>query len=208
MLIGYARISTTDQKLDLQTDALKKADCVEVFSDIASGARDARPGLKRALDTLRSGDTLVVWRLDRLGRSLSHLVTTVNELAGRGVHFRSLQENIDTTTAAGRMVFGFCAVLAEFERELIQERTRAGLDAARARGRKGGRARKLDDEQIQIAARLASDGVQVAQICQLLNISRRSYFRYMEQIEKAKENAPPEVAPPQKMKNGNGNRPK
>ena len=179
MLIGYARVSTPDQKLDLQVDDLKRAGCAEVFSDVASGARDARPGLSKTLDRLQNGDTLVVWRLDRLGRSLPHLVSTVNELAARGVEFRSVRENIDTTTAGGRLVFHMFAALAEFEKELIHERTRAGLSAARARGRVGGRARMLSAEQVEIAARLAKDDVPVAQICGVLKISRRSYFRYM-----------------------------
>lgn len=178
-LIGYARVSTLEQKLDLQTDAFQRAGCEKWFSDIASGSKDARPGLAQALAALRPGDTLVVWKLDRLGRSLSHLVTTVNALAARGVNFRSLQENIDTTSAAGRMVFGFCAVLAEFEREIIRERTRAGLDAARARGRKGGRKPKLSSEQIEIVSRLAREGVPIAKICEVLSISERSYFRYL-----------------------------
>lgn len=178
-LIGYARVSTLEQKLDLQTDAFKVAGCEKWFSDIASGARDARPGLAQALASLRPGDTLVVWKLDRLGRSLSHLVNTVNALAARGVNFRSLQENIDTSTASGRMVFGFCAVLAEFERELIRERTNAGLESARARGRKGGRKPALSGEQVELMARLAKEGVPVSKIAELLGISQRSFFRYM-----------------------------
>lgn len=179
MLIGYARVSTPDQKIDLQMDDLKRAGCEEVWSDVASGARDARPGLTQALDRLKSGDTLVVWRLDRLGRSLPHLVSTVNTLAARGVDFRSLRENIDTTTAGGRLIFHMFAALAEFEKELIHERTKAGLNAARARGRVGGRALKLSDEQVEIAVRLAKDQVPVEQICGVLKISRRSYFRYL-----------------------------
>jgi hypothetical protein len=138
-LLGYARVSTGQQELALQRDALAAAGCPRIFSDTASGALDERPELTRVLDHLREGDTLVVWRLDRLGRSLRHLVDTISGLAERGVGFRSLQESIDTTTPGGRLVFHVFAALAEFEGDLIRERTRAGLAAARARGRRGGR---------------------------------------------------------------------
>ena len=134
MLIGYARVSTTDQNLDLQQDALKAAGCERILTDTASGAKTERPGLNKALAECRSGDTLVVWKLDRLGRSLPHLVETVRELVARGVGFRSLQENIDTTTSGGKLIFHIFASLAEFERDIIRERTNAGLTAARARG--------------------------------------------------------------------------
>ncbi len=139
MLVGYARISTTDQTLALQEDALRVAGCAEVFHDVASGVADARSGLAEALAFLRDGDTLVVWKLDRLGRSLRHLIDTVNALSARGVGLRSLQEALDTTTPGGKLVFHVFGALAEFERELIVERTQAGLKAARARGRVGGR---------------------------------------------------------------------
>jgi DNA invertase Pin-like site-specific DNA recombinase len=139
-LLGYARISTGEQHPDLQVDALKAAGCYRVFADTASGALAARPALDQVLDQLRPGDTLVVWKLDRLGRSLRHLVdTTTTTLADRGIGFRSLQESIDTTTPSGKLVFHIFAALAEFERDLIRERTSAGLAAARARGRTGGR---------------------------------------------------------------------
>ena len=193
MLIGYARVSTLDQKLDLQSDALSGAGCDEIFSDVASGARDKRPGLEAALERLHDGDTLIVWKLDRLGRSLAHLVTTVNELAARGVDFRSVNEKIDTTTPGGKLIFHVFAAMAEFERELIRERTQAGLTAARARGRKGGAKPKLDAEQIAIARRLTKDRYAVNSICSVLGISRRSYFRYMARDGEA--DAPP-VAPP------------
>jgi DNA invertase Pin-like site-specific DNA recombinase len=139
MQIGYARISTGDQTLALQDDALKKAGCERLYQDIASGAKSERPGLAKALDQLRAGDTLVVWRLDRLGRSLQHLLATITDLDARGVGFKSLTENIDTTTSGGRLVFHIFGSIAEFERDLIRERTNAGLTAARARGHKGGR---------------------------------------------------------------------
>src|SRR5437870_5635697 len=138
-LLGYARVSTSDQNPDLQLDALKGAGCFRVFVDRASGALDERPELTKALDQLRPGDTLVVWKLDRLGRSLRHLIDTVAELQRRDVGFRSLQESIDTTTPGGKLVFHIFGALAEFERDIVRQRTLAGLAAARARGRAGGR---------------------------------------------------------------------
>src|SRR5512142_1859137 len=137
MLVGYARVSTEDQNLDLQRDALQTAGCGRLFTDVASGAKDERVGLAEAIAFLRPGDTLVVWKLDRLGRSLKHLIETVTALQGRKVGFRSLQESIDTTTSGGKLIFHVFGALAEFERDLIRERTQAGLRAARARGRLG-----------------------------------------------------------------------
>src|ERR671926_1549809 len=142
MLIGYARVSTDDQNLNLQKDALHKVGCELIFDDMVSGTKARRPGLEQALSHLRSGDTLVVWRFDRLGRSLRHLIETVTDLQERGIGFKSLTESIDTTTSGGRLVFNIFASLAEFEREIIRERTQAGLKAARARGRKGSRPKK------------------------------------------------------------------
>src|SRR5258707_723528 len=139
MLVGYARVSTEDQTLDLQKDALTKAGCRRIFTDVASGASTERKGLDQALDHLREGDTLAVWRLDRLGRSLPHLIETVTTLEGRGIGFKSLTESIDTTTSGGKLIFHIFGALAEFERNLIKERTQAGLEAARARGHLGGR---------------------------------------------------------------------
>src|SRR5207248_9019601 len=139
MLIGYARVSTHDQTLDLQQDALEKAGCGKIFTDTASGAKAERKGLEEALAYVREGDTLVVWRLDRLGRSLKHLLETITTLNTRKIGFKSLTESIDTTTSNGRLIFNIFASLAEFERDLIRERTKAGLQAARARGRVGGR---------------------------------------------------------------------
>src|SRR5262245_59819689 len=143
MLIGYARISTQDQTLNLQTDALKKAGCSQIFTDTASGVDSERPGLVKTISYLRPGDTLVVWRLDRLGRSLKHLIETIGDLQERGIGFRSIQENIDTTTSGGKLIFHVFGALAEFERDIIRERTKAGLAAARARGKQGGRPRVL-----------------------------------------------------------------
>src|SRR3954468_11837243 len=154
MLIGYARISTQDQTLDLQRDALEKAGCENIFTDQVSGTKAERKGLTEALSHLRSGDTLVVWRLDRLGRSLRHLIDTVTQLQEKGIDFKSLQESIDTTTTSGKLVFHIFGALAEFEREIIRERTNAGLYAARRRGRKGGRRAALTEKQLQIARQL------------------------------------------------------
>jgi DNA invertase Pin-like site-specific DNA recombinase len=143
MLIGYARVSTHDQTLNLQQDALQKAGCNKIFTDTASGTKAERKGLDEALAYVRPGDTLVVWRLDRLGRSLPHLITTMTGLEERGIGFKSLTENIDTTTSGGKLIFHIFGALAEFERNLIRERTTAGLMAARARGRTGGRPKVL-----------------------------------------------------------------
>ena len=150
MLIGYARVSTDDQDFALQEDALKKAGCKKIYYDKTSGAGAERPGLREALDYLRDGeDTLVVWWLDRLGRSLKNLIELMNLLEERGIGFQSLQESIDATTSGGKLIFHIFGALAEFERNLIRERTRAGLEAARARGKKGGRRKVLDDEKAQ-----------------------------------------------------------
>jgi DNA invertase Pin-like site-specific DNA recombinase len=154
MLIGYARVSTLEQSLDLQTDALDRAGCEKLFTDKAGGARAERPGLDQALAHLRKGDTLVVWKLDRLGRDLRHLVNTVHDLAARGIGFKVLTghgASIDTTSPSGKLVFGIFAALAEFERELIIERTKAGMAAARARGRSGGRPYKMTAAKLRLA---------------------------------------------------------
>lgn len=180
MLVGYARVSTDDQNLDLQTDALTQAGCERLFSDEMSGAKSQRPGLNEALDFVRSGDTLVVWRLDRLGRSLKDLVQRVEQLRERGVGFRSLHENIDTTSSVGKFQFHVFSALAEFERELIRERTLAGLQAARARGRMGGRKRSMTPEKVKMAARLMKDpAISVEEICRTLGVSRTTLYRYV-----------------------------
>jgi DNA invertase Pin-like site-specific DNA recombinase len=180
MLIGYARVSTADQKLDLQNDALTKAECERIFTDTAGGASAERAGLEQALAFTRKGDTLVVWKLDRLGRSLRHLVETLATLRDRGVGFRSLQESIDTTTSGGKLVFHVFAALAEFERDLIRERTRAGLDAARARGKRGGRRLKLDDKKRAQALTLHNDKSNtIDDICRTLRVGRSTLYRYL-----------------------------
>jgi DNA invertase Pin-like site-specific DNA recombinase len=180
MLIGYARVSTLDQTLALQQDALTEAGCEQLYTDTASGARTDRSGLAQALSHLRSGDALVVWRLDRLGRSLAHLIETIRELEERGVHFRSLQEQLDTGTSGGKLVFHVFGALAEFERDLIRERTHAGLVAARARGRLFGRPKVLTAQQLKQLRSLAKDEHNtVAEICGTLRISRATFYRYV-----------------------------
>src|SRR5512143_3105622 len=180
MLIGYARVSTLEQTLALQQDALTQAGCERIFTDTASGSLTARPGLTEALAFARPGDTLIVWRLDRLGRSLRHLIDTIALLQERGLGFSSLQEQIDTTTSGGKLVFHVFGALAEFERDLIRERTQAGLLAARARGRLGGRPRALDLRKVQIAQQLYNDKTNaIADICRTLHISRATLYKYL-----------------------------
>jgi DNA invertase Pin-like site-specific DNA recombinase len=180
MLVGYARVSTPDQKLTLQKDALRKAGCKHVFTDVASGAQASRDGLSAVLAFLREHDTLVVWKLDRLGRSLKHLIEMVTALQERKIGFRSLQEHLDTTTSGGKLVFHVFGALAEFERALVQERTRAGLSAARARGKKGGRRRVMDDKKVAIAVSLLQNpATSVAEVCQTLRVSRATLYRYL-----------------------------
>lgn len=177
MKIGYARVSTDDQRMDLQRDALTAAGCEKVFTDTASGAKAARPGLDEALSYARKGDVLVVWRLDRLGRSLPELVKIVGELEAAGIGFESVTERIETSSAAGRLVFHVFAALAEFERRLIVERTHAGLAAARARGRKGGRP-ALPPEKVAAIQAMAAGNRSVTEICKALKIGRSTLYKY------------------------------
>ena len=178
--IGYARVSTDDQHLDLQRDALTKAGCSVIYEEAASGKSIARPELEQCRKALREGDTLVVWRLDRLGRSLPDLVQIVAELEQRGVGFESLTEKIETDSAAGRLVFHVFAALSEFERNLIRERTQAGLAAARARGRAGGRKPKLDDQQVrEIKALLRDPEIQVADVARRYGVSRTTLYKHV-----------------------------
>src|SRR5215211_7740862 len=180
MQIGYARVSTQEQTLALQQDALTQAGCEKVFTDTVSGSQDERPGLSDALSHLRSGDTLVVWRLDRLGRSLRNLIETVTELSQREIGFRSLTEQIDTTTPGGKLVFHVFGALAEFERDLIRERTQAGLSAARARGRKGGRPPVMTPAKAAVARQLYDSRQHtVAAIARTLGVSRASVYRHL-----------------------------
>jgi DNA invertase Pin-like site-specific DNA recombinase len=178
MKIGYARVSSDDQNLDLQRDALKAAGCERIYEEKESGGKVDRVELLRLVEALRSGDTVVVWRLDRLGRSLKHLIETVESFESMNVGFQSVTEAIDTTTSGGKLVFHIFAALAEFERTLIRERTRAGLTAARARGRQGGRPKVLSDEQRKMAQALRDDpGRDVPTICKTLGISRTTFYR-------------------------------
>ena len=180
MLIGYARVFTDDQNLDLQRDALVRAGCEKIYTDQQSGASTDRLGLTGVLEMVRSGDTLVVWRLDRLGRSLKHLIHLVEKLEHQGIGLRSLQENIDTTTNGGRLVFHLFGALAEFERNLIRERTQAGLSAARARGRQGGRPKLLDPKKRELALRLYQERQHsIVEICQIMGISKSTLYNYL-----------------------------
>lgn len=180
MRIGYARVSTGDQNLDLQLDELRDAGCEKVYQEQISGAADSRPKLERCLEELREGDTLVVWRLDRFGRSLKDLVSKMETLEERDVDFVSLTEGIDTTTAQGRLTFHIFGALAEFERELARERTMAGLKAARERGNTGGRPPALSEEDMpQIQALMRDDTVTTADICERFDISRPTLYRYV-----------------------------
>jgi len=186
MLIGYARVSTNEQNLDLQRDALHKAGVSDthIFTDKITGAKQARPGLEQALSHLREGDTFVVWRLDRLGRSLTHLIETVTALERQHIAFKSITENIDTATATGQLVFHIFGALAEFERNLIKERTMAGLEAARARGRRGGKPKfNPSSPKVVMARKLYADKSNtIPEICNTLNISRATLYRYLKAV--------------------------
>ena len=185
MLIGDARVSTDDQHLDLQRDALQKAGCERVFEDTASGAKAERIGLATRMAVLRAGDTVVIWRLDRLGRSLNDLIALVEQLDAAGVGLRSVQENIDTASIGGRLVFHWFGALAEFERNLICERTRAGLTAARARGRQGGRKKRLDPAKRAVALRLYHERQHtVEEICRMMGVGRSTLYNYLTEAER------------------------
>jgi DNA invertase Pin-like site-specific DNA recombinase len=184
MLIGYTRVSTHDQTLHLQQDALTMAGCNKIVTDTASGAKAERKGLEEALNYVRKGDTLVVWRLDRLGHSLPHLIATMTALEERSIGFKSLTENIDTTTSGGKLIFHIFGALAEFERNLIRERTQAGLTAARERGRKGGRPKALTTRQLSIARDLYERHHPIQEILQILKISRATLYRALKAGER------------------------
>lgn len=180
MLVAYARVSTDDQNLEMQRQALNKIGCRRVFEETASGAQRDRPQLSAALDFMREGDTLVVWRLDRLARSLKQLIETVELLDKRGAHLRSITESIDTATPGGKLVFHIFGALAEFERGLIRERTLAGLAAARANGRFGGRPRSVSDKQLKAAkAMLAAGELTVKDVAEQVGVSAASLYRYL-----------------------------
>lgn len=177
MKIGYARVSTTDQNTDLQLQALKAAGCEQIFEDQVSGSSTKRPGLDQALKLVSKDDVLVVWRLDRLGRSLPHLIEVIGSLGDRGAGFRSLTESIDTTTAGGRLVFHMMGALAEFERSLIQERTRAGLEAAKKRGARLGRPPALSPEKLKHARHLIDGGERPDAVAKTLGVGRSTLYR-------------------------------
>lgn len=179
--VGYARVSTLDQDPALQLDALTAAGCGKVFEDRASGARTDRPGLQKALDYAREGDVLIVWKLDRLGRSLPHLIETVSALEKRGIGFRSLTEAIDTTTPGGRLVFHLFGALGQFERDLIRERTRAGLAAAEARGRKGGRKPVITADKLKRAREIIDKGLTVREAAVRLKVGKTALYDALRQ---------------------------
>lgn len=179
MLVGYARVSTQDQNLELQKDALNAAKCERIFEDKMSGAKAERPGLIAAITYMRAGDTLVVWKLSRLGRSQKQLIETVQLLRENSIELKSLNESIDTSSATGKLLFHIIAAFAQFERDNMIENTRAGLDAAKARGKHGGRPRKLDEKKAQLARQWSQDkNRSVKEICELLKISRATYYNY------------------------------
>ena len=178
MLIGYARVSSKDQNLDLQIDALKKTGCSKIFSDKLSGINKKRPGLDHALSHLRSGDTFVIWKLDRLGRNLKGLIELVEKLEETGVHFQSITDGIDTTSPAGRFFFHVMASLAQMERELFIERTKEGLMAARKRGRVGGRRRIMTPSKVEAAKKLLAEGIPPKDVAQNLGVSIPTLYRW------------------------------
>ena len=178
MLVGYARVSRDEQSLNLQMDALEAAGCTKIFTDKISGTTDERAGLDELLSFIRAGDVLVVWKLDRLGRTLKKLILMIEELSEKEVGFKSLRESIDTTTAGGRLVFHVFGALAEFERELISERTKAGLVSAKARGRSGGRPRLMDETKVHLARTLYQDKkIAIGEICRTLGVSKGTLYR-------------------------------
>ena len=190
MLIGYARISTRDQKPHLQRDALQEAGCERIFEETASGSKRDRPELKAALDFMRSGDSLVIWKLDRLARSTRQLLETVEEFERRGLGLKILTQNIDTTNAGGRLIFTIFSAIAEFEREIIRERTCAGLDAARLRGRKGGRPRALSEKDLKQARVLLTDPeITVEDVARRLGVGPSTLYRYLPAARQSAQNA-------------------
>ena len=184
MLIGYARVSTKVQDLSLQIEALEKASCHKIYEDKISGSKAIREGLELALEVLRKGDSLVVWKLDRLGRSVKELVNIINQLEERGIHFVSLTDKINTSSTAGRFFFHVMASLAQMERDLMIERTRAGLDAARKRGRIGGRKRQMTESKMESAKKLLNDGIPPREVAQNLGVSIATLYRWLPASER------------------------
>ena len=179
MLIGYARVSTSDQNLNLQKDALLKIGCEKIYEDEISGTTKQRPGLDKALDVLRAGDTLIVWKLDRLGRSIKNLISLISDLNSKDIHFKSITDSIDTSTPSGRFFFHIMASLAQMERELIAERTKAGLNAAKKLGRIGGRKRKMTKSKIIAAKKLLDSGIAPKDVAQNLGVSLATLYRWI-----------------------------
>ena len=196
MKIGYARVSTGLQNLNLQEDRLNQYGCEKIFSDHISGAKSKRPGLDRAIEFARSGDTIVVWRLDRLGRNMADLITLVNELNNRGVSFHSLEENItmDKSSSTGQLLFHLFAAFAEFERNLILERSSAGRIAARARGRYGGRPEKLNKQDLNLLKTLYDNGTPIKTIAEQWQVSRTTIYRYLNKLEDKEDEKQGEVS--------------
>lgn len=185
MFVGYARISQHDQSLDLQLDALTAVGCEKIFTDTASGARQDRPGLTQALEFVRPGDVICVWRLDRLGRSLPHLIQLMMMLESRSVGFRSLTEAIDTTTVGGRLAYNLFASLSEFERSVLRERTRAGLQAAAQRGRRGGRPKLMTTQKVAAARNLLATGTPAKDVASVVGVSLPTLYRYLPASKRA-----------------------
>jgi DNA invertase Pin-like site-specific DNA recombinase len=179
MLIGYARVSTNDQNLNLQKEALLKVGCEKIYEDKISGTTKQRPGLDKALDVLRAGDTLIVWKLDRLGRSIKNLISLISDLNSKDIHFKSITDSIDTSTPSGRFFFHIMASLAQMERELIAERTKAGLNAAKKLGRIGGRKRKMTKSKIIAAKKLLDSGIAPKDVAQNLGVSLATLYRWI-----------------------------
>jgi DNA invertase Pin-like site-specific DNA recombinase len=184
MKIGYARVSTTNQSLNPQTDPLSEAGCEKLFTDVASGARTQRPGLDKAISFCRKGDILIVWKLDRMGRSMSHLIEMIQELEKKGVGFQSLTEKIDTTNAEGRLIFHLFGALAEFERDLIRERVQAGLKSVRTRGRNGGRPGVSEETKAMAKTLLADKSLSIKQICDRLGIAKSTLYKHAGPLSK------------------------
>ncbi|WPA40306.1 recombinase family protein [Staphylococcus aureus] len=196
MKIGYARVSTGLQNLNLQEDRLNAYGCEKIFSDHISGSKSKRPGLDKAIEFARSGDTIVVWRLDRLGRNMQDLITLVNELNERGVSFHSLEENItmDKSSSTGQLLFHLFAAFAEFERNLILERSSAGRIAARARGRYGGRPEKLNQKDLNLLKTLYDNGTPIKTIAEQWQVSRTTIYRYLNKLEEKEDKKQGEVS--------------
>jgi DNA invertase Pin-like site-specific DNA recombinase len=191
MRLGYARVSTEDQHLELQQDALLQYGCERIFEDRISGSKSERPGLQAAFDQFRPGDSLIVWRLDRLGRSIKDLIRLVEQLDEKQVSLISLQENLDTSTSSGKLIFHIFSALAEFERNLILERTQAGLHAARSRGRKGGRPRSLNQDQQKLLFRLYDERKHtIDEICRMLDIAKSTLYSYLSDRNTIREHKP------------------